>query len=259
MLSDVSNDKELFQHLGLLSHEAIQIQKTVSTIDSQESRLRAAMDELALGKDILIEQASRLETIVKQAVTSAVSDAEQERERQQSLESEKNTLQIQVKELEDRLQINEATVKDLQQEFTAKIDYLNEQIREKEDLLRVRDIVLTDLKGAAESLIRLVNSLSSSGASPVGLGDDPQDNPTHDITAAIKEMDEPKSLEIERLKSEIRERELALAAKSAEIEITKQKMSHRIEDLENALDLRRKRRSARLVSFISDMGGKRSI
>ena len=258
MVSDVSNDKELFQHLALLSHEAIQIQKTLSTIDSQESRLRAAMDELALEKDTLIEQTNRLETIVKQAATSAVSDAEEERERRQSLESEKNALQTQVKELEDRLQTSEATVKDLQEEFTAKLEHLDEQIREKEDLLRVRDLVLTDLKGAAESLIRLVNGLSSSSASPVGSLDNSQDNPG-ETTDAIKQIEERTSLEIERLKSDIRERELALAAKSAEIEITKQKMGSRIEDLEKALDVRRNRKSARLVSFISDMGGKRSI
>jgi DNA repair exonuclease SbcCD ATPase subunit len=254
MVPDVSNDKDFFRSLGLLSNEVIQVQKTLHSIDSHESKLRGALDELAQEKDILIEQTSRLETIVKQAATSAVLDAEQEHERQQSLESEKNALQTQVKELQDRLQTSEAMVKDLQEEFTAKIEHLDEQIREKEELLRVRDLVLTDLKGAAESLIRLVNGLSSSSASPAVSLDNSQDNPG-ETTDPIKQIEERTSLEIERLKSDIRERELALAAKSAEIEITRQKMGNRIEDLEKALDVRRNRKSARLVSFISDMGG----
>lgn len=254
MVSDVSNDKDLFRSLGLLSNEVIQVQKTLHTIDSDQSQLRSMLDELAQGKDILIEQTSRLETIVKQAATSAVLDAEQERERQQSLESEKSALQTQVEELKDRLETSEARVKDLQEEFTAKIEHLDEQIREKEDLLRVRDLVLTDLKGAAESLIRLVNGLSSSTASPAVSLDNLQDNPD-ETTDEIKQIEDHTSMEIERLKSDIRERELALAAKSAEIEITRQKMGNRIEDLEKALDVRRNRKSARLVSFISDMGG----
>jgi DNA repair exonuclease SbcCD ATPase subunit len=258
MVPDVSNDKDFFRSLGLLSNEVIQVQKTLHSIDSHESKLRGALDELAQEKDILIEQTSRLETIVKQAATAAVSDAEQEREHQQSLESEKNSLQTQVKELEDRLQTSEATVKDLQEEFTAKLEHLDEQIREKEGLLRVRDLVLTDLKGAAESLIRLVNGLSSSSASPVVSLDNSQDDPG-ETTDPIKQIEERTSMEIERLKSDIRERELALAAKSAEIEITRQKMGVRIEELEKALDARRKGKSVRLVSFISDMGGKRSL
>jgi predicted nucleic acid-binding Zn-ribbon protein len=261
MVPDVSNDKDLFRSLGLLSNEVIQVQKTLHSIDSHESRLKGALDELAQEKNILIEQTSRLETIVKQAATSAVLDAEQERERQQSLESEKSALQTQVEELKDRLENSEATVKDLQEEFTeftAKIELLDEQIREKEDLLRVRDLVLTDLKGAAESLIRLVNGLSSSNALPAVSLDNSQDNPD-ETTDKTKQIEERTSMEIERLKSDIRERELALAAKSAEIEITRQKMGVRIEELEKALDARSKRKSARLVSFISDMRAKRSI
>jgi DNA repair exonuclease SbcCD ATPase subunit len=254
MLSDVSNEKELFQHLGMLSNEVVQVQKTLRTIDSHESRIRSAVDELALEKNILLEQTNRLETILRQAATSAMTDAEQERERQQSLESERNALQTQVKELEDRLQSSEATVKDLQEQFTAKIEDLNEQIKEKEDLLRVRDVVLTDLKGAAESLIRLVNTLSSRVESPM-----PSLDNSSETAELIKHIEERTSMEIERLKSDVRERELALAARSAEIEIMKERMGGRIEELENALDLRRKRKPARLVSFISEIGGKRSI
>jgi len=131
-------------------------------------------------------------------------------------------------------------VRDLQEQFTAKIDDLNEQIGEKDSLLQVRDIVLRDLKAAAQSLNRLVSGLSSGGESSSVLHDEPQDNPTGETTAVIVEIEERTSMEIERLKSAIREKELALAAKSAEIEITKQEMSGRIEELETALDAKRK-------------------
>jgi len=257
MASDLLDDKELFRNLMLLSNEVIQIQKSLHTIDSRESRLRAELDELALENEILIEQTSRFETIVKQAAASALQDAEWERERQQSLESEKSALKTQIKETEEMLQTKEATVKDLQEEFTAKIKDLYGQIREKDSLLQIREIALTDLKAAAESLNRLVSGLSSSGESARLILDESQDNPTEKTTDTIKEFEDRTSLEIERLKSDSREKDLALAAKSVEIESTKQTMSGRIDELEKALDAKTKRKSPRLVSLLADMGGKR--
>jgi hypothetical protein len=76
-------------------------------------------------------------------------------------------------------------------------------------------------------LNRLVSGLSSGGESSAVLLDEPLDNPKGETTAAIMEIEERTSMEIERLKRAIREKELALAAKSAEIEITKQEMSGR--------------------------------
>ena len=73
----------------------------------------------------------------------------------------------------------------------------------------------------------------------------------------LKEIEERTSMEIERLRNDIREKELALAAKSVELEMTKQNMGDRIEELEKALDAKRKRKSPRLVSLLADMGGKR--
>ena len=248
MVSDVSDDKEFFRHLGLLSNEVIHIRDTLQTIDSQEYRVRAALDELTLKKEILIEQTNRLETIVKQAATAAFVDAELEHERQQSGESEKSALHTQITEMEETLQTKEARVRDLQEQFTAKIEDLNEQIREKDSLLQVRDTVLKDLKTAAQSLNRLVSGLSSGGESSAVLLDEPLDNPKGETTAAIMEIEERTSMEIERLKRAIREKELALAAKSAEIEMTKQEMSGRIEELETALDAKRNRKP-RLVNF----------
>lgn len=257
MGSEGSDDKELFRHLGLLSNEVIQIQKTLHTIDLQESRLRSALDELALEKEILIEQGSRLEAIVKQAATSAVDDAEREREREQSMESEKSDLQARIKEMGETLRTKEAAVRELEEEFTAKMADLNGQIREKDSLLQIRDIVLTDLKAAADSLNRLVGGLSSSGDSSLLLLDQPQDNPPSAATGAIKELEERTAMEIARLRSELREKDAVLAAKSVELEMNKQAMGGKIEELEKALDSKSKRKSPRLVSLLSDMGGKK--
>ena len=256
MISDVASDKELFRNLMLLSNEVKQIQKSLRTIDSHESRLRAALDELALEKEILSEQANRFEAIITQAATSALQDAEWERERQQSLESEKSALTIQIKEMEQTLQSKETAVTELQEEFIAGMEDLKGQIREKDRLLQIREIALTDLKAAAESLNRLVSGLSSSGETPMLLLDESQDNPTEDTTDMIKEFEDRTSFNIERLKSDSREKDFTLSAKSVEIESTKQTMSGG-DDLEKALDAKRKRKSPRLVSLLADMGGKR--
>lgn len=254
---DMSNEKDLFRYLGLLSNEVVQIQKTLQTIDAQESRLRAALDELALEKDILIEQAGRVGTIVKQTATSAVEDAEQECERQQRHESEKAALQTHIKEMEEMLQANAATVKDLEGQFTSKVEDLNGQIREKDSLLQIRDAVMKDLKAAAESLNRLVGGLSSGSDLPTASVGEPEDDPTSETADVLKQIEERTSLEIESLRNDIREKELALAAKSVELDMTKQNMGDRIKELEKALDARRKKKSPRLVSLLADMGGKR--
>jgi hypothetical protein len=256
MISDVASDKELFRNLMLLSNEVKQIQKSLRTIDSHESRLRAALDELALEKEILSEQANRFEAIITQAATSALQDAEWERERQQSLESEKSALTIQIKEMEQTLQSKETAVTELQEEFIAGMEDLKGQIREKDRLLQIREIALTDLKAAAETLNRLVSGLSSSGETPMLLLDESQDNPTEDTTDMIKEFEDRTSFNIERLKSDSREKDFTLSAKSVEIESTRQTMSGG-DDLEKALDAKRKRKSPRLASLLADMGGKR--
>ena len=129
-------------------------------------------------------------------------------------------------------------------------------IREKDRLLQIREIALTDLKAAAESLNRLVSGLSSSGATPMLLLDESQDNPTEDTTDMIKEFEDRTSFNIERLKSDSREKDFTLSVKSVEIESTKQTMSGG-DELEKALDAKRKRKSPRLVSLLADMGGKR--
>lgn len=257
MGSDVSKDKELFRHLGLLSNEVIQIQKTLQSLDSHESRLRAALDELTLEKEILVEQTNRLQTLVKEASSSAVEDAEREREHQQSLESERAAVQSQMKRIEETLQTKEADLKDLEEEFSAKLEDLNQQIREKDNQLQIRNIVLTDLKAAADSLNRIVGGLSPSGESPAEWLEEGQENPTREGTEAIKEIAQRTSGEIEALKQDLREKELALAAKSAEVELTKERMGDRIKELELALNAKSKKKSPRLVSLISDMGGKR--
>jgi len=249
----------LFRNIMLLSNEVNQVQKSLRTIDSHESRLRAALDELTLEKEILIEQANRFETIVKQAATSALQDAESEQERQQSLETEKSALTNQIKEMEQALQSKETTVTELQEEFTAEIKNLKGQISEKDRLLQIREISLTDLKAAAESLNRLVSGLSSSGATPTLLLEESQDTPTDETMDMIKELEDRTSFEIETLKNDGRVKDFALAAKSVEMESAKQTLSDRNEELEKGFDAKRRRKSPRLVSLLADMGGKRFL
>ncbi len=255
MVLDASDDKELFRQLALLSNEVKQIQKTLQTLDSHESRLRGALDELALEKDIVIEQTNRLEAIVKESATAAVEDAERARELEQMFETEQAALQNRVEDLEKTIRTKEAAVKDLQEEFSAKLEDLNGQVREKENLLQIRSVMVTDLKTASESLSRLISGLASAGES----ANEQQDSPPLETKEMIREIEERASMEIERLKSDIRQKELALAAKAVELDITKQKMGARIEELEKALGTKKKRKSPRIVSMIADMGVRRFI
>jgi chromosome segregation ATPase len=259
MGTDGVKEKELFRNIGFLSNEVIQIQKTLHSIDSEQSKLKAAFDELTLAREILVEQTGHLETIVKQAANSALQDAESESEYRQKLESENSALQTQIKESEQTLQTKEALVKELHEEFASKIEELNGQIREKESLLQMRDIALADLKTATESLNRLFSGVSSSGEGPIELLDEAQDNLKDDASDMIKEIEQRTSTEIERLKNELKEKILALEVKSLENQKIKETMGGKIDELEKILDSKRNKKSPRLVSMLADMGGKRFI
>lgn len=259
MASDASNEKELFRHLGLLSNEVMQIQKTLRTLDSREAQLRAVLDDLTLEKETLVKQAKRLEAMVKEAANSALDDAEREREQEEIFTNEKAALQSCLEELEKTLGTKEANVKDLQEEFSSRIEELHAQIREKDSLLRSRNIMVVDLKTAASSLNQLIGGLSSNGDSAGEALVEVPEYPARESTAAMTESEEHTSLEIETLKKEIREKELALAAKSVEFDLTKERMADRIKELEMALNAKSEKKSPRLVSLIADMGGRRFL
>jgi hypothetical protein len=256
MISGASKEKELFRYLGLLSNEVIQIQKTLQTVASHEARVRAALDELALEKEVLVEQTDRLETLVKQTATSAIVDAELEQERQQGMEREKAALQTQIMEMEESLEAEEARVRELQEQFDTQVQDLAGQIQEKDRLLEVRDIAMKDLKAAADSLNRLMSGLSSNGGSRPMLHEAPQDD--RQIGAA-DETDERESMEIEDLDVDLQEKEWALGAKALELEMNKQIRGGRMEESETPADDKRKKKPLRLVSLLSDMGGKRFL
>jgi hypothetical protein len=253
MISGVSNEKELFRYLGLLSNEVIQIQKTLETIGSHEARVRTALDELALEKEILTEQTDRLETIVKQTATSAVVDAELEHEHRETMESEKIALQTQLMEMEESLRSQQARASEMEEQLTAKIEELNRQITEKNNLLAVRDIAMKDLKAAADSLNRLVSGLSSDAGSRALQSGEPPDVLKDESADGAMDIEEHTS---ENLQVDMQEKEWALAAKSLEAEMTKQAVGGRADEaLENA----RKRKPLRLVNLLSDMGGKKFL
>jgi hypothetical protein len=259
MVASVSKEKELFRYLGLLSNEVIQVQKTLQTIGSHEARVRTALDELALEKEILVEQTDRLETLVKQTATSAIVDAELEHERQEGMESEKVALQTQIMEMEESLQSEEAKVRELEEQFNAQLQDLTGQIQEKDRLLEVRDIAMKDLKVAADSLNRLLTGLSSNGDSRPVVHEEPQDDSQVNAADAIEETDEQEPAEIEDMEIDLQEKEWALGVKSLELEMNKQSRAGRVEESGTSVDAKSKKKPLRLVSLLSDMGGKRFL
>ncbi|HXG49810.1 MAG TPA: hypothetical protein VNN77_00190 [candidate division Zixibacteria bacterium] len=247
-------DKELFRQLTLLSNEIIQTQQTIQRLDSLESRMRGAVEELLGEKQRLREQIGRLESTVRDAAAYAVDDAERERQSRESAEEQKNILVDRIRQLEQSLQTKEVTLAELEQHFSTRIEELTGQLKHRESLLQIRGEMLKELNATIASMNRLAVSLQRvPGMAPAE--EKPVDGePARD---ELKAVEERLSAEIEKLKAELREKELTIAAKSAEIEMIRENASARIQELQRGLENKKKKRSA--VAFLSDIGPKRFL
>jgi hypothetical protein len=162
-------------------------------------------------------------------------------------------------EMEESLQSEEAKVRELEEQFNAQLQDLTGQIQEKDRLLEVRDIAMKDLKVAADSLNRLLTGLSSNGDSRPVDHEEPQDDPQAEAADAIEETDEREAAEIENMEVDLQEKEWALGVKSLELEMNKQSRAGRVEESGTSVDAKSKKKPLRLVSLLSDMGGKRFL
>jgi hypothetical protein len=123
----------------------------------------------------------------------------------------------------------------------------------------VRDIAMKDLKVAADSLNRLLTGLSSNGDSRPVVHEEPQDDSQVNAADAIEETDEQEPAEIEDMEIDLQEKEWALGVKSLELEMNKQSRAGRVEESGTSVDAKSKKKPLRLVSLLSDMGGKRFL
>lgn len=265
MGSDVgAKEKDTYRHLGLISNEVINLEKGFQDVASREKQIREMLDGLVASEQKLLQRVGRLDAMVKEAAESAVQEAEREREVKEKLEEERATFEVQLTEKDQALEAKESIVQELQKELTVKADDLEKQVLEKTNLLQIRDAVLRDLESARNALNLLSEGLTSLSAEERVIMLRHEDSAESDQPAAdsaeqqVPEVQERMSEEIESLRAEIREKNISLGAREMEIEMLKQKMGGRIEELEDLLRENRKKKPARLAAFLSEIGHKNS-
>ncbi len=261
---DVAREKETYRHLGLISNEVINLEKGFQDMASREKQIREMLDGLVASEQKLLQRVGRLDAMVKEAAKSAVEEAEREREVKEKLEEERATFEIQLKEKDEALDGKELIVQELQKELAVKSDDLEKQVLEKTNRLQIRDAVLRDLESARNALNLLSDGLTSLSAEEKVIMLRHEDGAESDLIAAgsgeqqAKGVEERMSTEIEGLRAEIREKNISLGAREMEIEMLKQKMGGRIEELEDLLRENRRKKPARLAAFLSEIGHKNS-
>lgn len=261
MDSEGSNDRQVNDYLGLIASEVFSIKEIFQRIASRECEIKSMLDEVADIKENLVERLNRMESIIKETVASAVIEAQQSQEIKESLEAERAALDAQVEEKEEILQSRDATIKELEEDLTAKGYDLEKLVREKVKLLEIRDAVLQDLKSTTGALNVLAEGLISIKEEDVIALEESEEDGKNDDERELREReakDFEKRLaeEVQGLRAEIRGKDVVLGAKEMEIEMIKQTMGGRIEELENLTKKRPggNRKTTRLVSFLVDLG-----
>lgn len=262
MSSEEANESRLYDHLGLITNEVFEIKDLIEKIASRQAELKTALEEVDRIRQDLVDRVSKVDTITKEAVEIAVADDQAEQDIKKELEEEKFALELELDEKGTALNEKEATIKELEESLTSKIHELEERIREKSRLLEMRDAVLKDLKSATGALNSLAENLESleeenlialEGAAEQG-GDNAEAIDQRDKEA--EERETQMAEELQRLKGEIREKEILLGAKEMNIEMIKQTMGAKIAELEKATKSDDKKKAKRFVSFLTDVGKK---
>lgn len=258
--SELSSDNGLNTYQGRLSNEIVLIQDNLGELASLECELKDTVDKLTTRKEDLVRGIRGLESVIKQAITVAVEEAEREREINEHLQKEKAELESQLKEKEKLLQTQAATIEELEEKLKAKSDDLERQTLEKATLLEVRDAVLANLTTTRAALNILEEDLQSLTGEEIILHElSQQDEGESGISKLrqMKDLEEHMAAELEILRAGIRERDVMLGAKEMEIEMIKQSLETKIEELEGLLKQQaRKGKRASVVSYLVDFGKK---
>jgi len=243
---------------GLEENLSAKIHDLESQVREKEELLDLRDDELKVVKskmDLLTNLVTRMEFVVKRAEAGAAGEAEQGKG---TLWAEAAALKAQLREKEEILHATGSDFEGLQENLSAKIHDLESQAREKEELLDLRDAELKDLK----SKMRTLNFSPASTITPTE--EDPvtpkEAEEEQGETARRSEVEqggsrflkESMAAEMQRLKAEIREKDVFLGAREMEVKMIKQSMEERVGELERivkrqALEGQEK---SRFVSFV---------
>lgn len=276
---EITDDRESCRHVGLISNEVVGIQRTLQQMDTEESEMRAMLEALFQRKKALVDGTNRLEVMVRDAAKAVVNDGEQIRVMQDDFEARKDTLESQVREMEEKVLAAEGRkdtlegqfrgmeekvlaaegrIKELEEKLTSTAEELKKQGIEKSKFLKIRDGVIRELKAATDSMNLLADGLVSPNDSQVFTLGETQEVRSENTRKEIKEMEERMLAEIRKLKANVRDRELAIQAKNVEIAMIKQSMDAKVENLERELTDQKEKKATRLVSFLSEIGSKKT-
>jgi soluble cytochrome b562 len=135
------------------------------------------------------------------------------KEIEESVKTDTAELKTRLKERENVLQIRDSALKELEENLTAKIHNLENRLREKEELLEIRDEELKDLKSRIGSKINKGELL---GVEEPMKGQVEENSLIEAKDLEIRMLKDRMSAEIEKLKSELKEKKIMLAAQERE-------------------------------------------
>lgn len=231
---------------------------------SESSKVRRKNDhldllagEVAEIRGILGDRAPRLESLIHEARASATTEGRRFGEIRESLEATVFALENRLQEKEEMLERERSAIKELEQNLNDKIPELENALKEKERVLPIRDLELQSIKSEMEALVvPPQNMITLREEDAVTIKELEEEAGITGLSEADKreEASDDKHLatEVQRLRAEVKEKDVLLEARAMEVKIVKQSMEKRIRELEK--DIKRqageKEKKSRLVSFI---------
>ncbi|MEK7230164.1 MAG: hypothetical protein AAB154_08970 [Candidatus Binatota bacterium] len=214
-------------------------------------------EEVAEIRQILMTRVSQLKSFIQEAEDSAATEAQRIEEIRKGFEATVAALESKIEEKEAVLQKENSALRDMEGNLTGRIFDLESRVKEKEQLLAARDAELAQLQSKIDAL-RLppqnLITLREEDAVPVREAAEQevvatrvgsQKNETGNDNERLAE-------EVQRLKAEMKEKDVLLEAREMEVKMIKQSMDKRIRELESIVkrQAREGEKKSRLVSFI---------
>ena len=233
-------------------------------MDSEFPRARQAngslgliAEEVAEIRQILMTRVSQLKSFIQEAEVSAVTEAQRIEEIRKGFEATVAALESKIEEKEAVLQKKNSALRDMEGNLAGRICDLESRVKEKEQLLAARDAELAQLQSKIDALRfppQNLITLREEDAVPV------REAAEQEVVAARVNSQENEAgndnerlaEEVQRLKAEMKEKDVFLEAREMEVKMIKQSMDKRIRELERIVkrQAKEKEKKSRLVSFI---------
>ena len=233
-------------------------------MDGESPRVRQAngnlgliSEEVAEVRQILMTGVPQLKSLLQETKVSAATEVERIEEIRKSFEETMVALENKIQEKEEVLQKENSALKDMENNLTGRIFDLESKIKEKERLLAARGAELAQIQSK-------IDALTASPQNWITLREEDAVSviETAEQEAGVKRVDaqenetesdkERLAQQLQKLKTEIKEKNVLLEAREMEVKMIKQSMDKRIRELERIVKRQAKEREkkSRLVSFI---------